>query len=89
MKRAAGQTVNVFFVFTDNRAELGNIEMPVSALQRIERPVDLFDAVVERLLPLTQLEAQADILIAKFRQDRRHMRPPDLLPVRLLGEQRI
>src|SRR5881296_3534446 len=72
-----------------NRTELGNVEMPVDALQRIECPMNLCDAVVERFLTLPQLQAQADILIAKFRQDRRHVRPPNLPAGRLPGEQGV
>src|SRR4051812_27986942 len=76
MQRTARISINVLFVFTDHDTQLGEIEMRVQALKRIESPFDEIDSFRHRFLALFALQDKPEILSAIFRDHCGHMRPP-------------
>ena len=56
VQRAARLAVDVLFVLLDDDAELGEVQVGVSGLERIVGPLDEVDPHVERGLPLRQLQ---------------------------------
>ena len=75
MQRAARQAIDVLFVFLDEHAELGEIQVGVQGQQRIVCPFDEVDAEPQRPFSLNELQLPAEPRAAVRRQHAQHVGP--------------
>ena len=75
MQRARRLAVDVLLVLLDDDAQLGEIEMGVQRLHRIEGPLDEIETHRQRAIALHQLQTVADAVSSVVLNDAEHVRP--------------